>query len=65
MKARLAVMVVLAAALTEGCRRAETPAPTPSPTATVATPLVPNDVSIRPSPDVSKDSRLTIDTSGD
>jgi len=38
MKARLAVMVVLAAALTEGCRRAETPAPTPSPTATVSTP---------------------------
>lgn len=39
MKARFAVMVVLAAALTEGCRRAETPAPTPSPTATVATPI--------------------------
>jgi peptidyl-prolyl cis-trans isomerase A (cyclophilin A) len=38
MKARFAVMVVLAAALTEGCRRAETPAPTPSPTAAVATP---------------------------
>ncbi len=39
MKARFAVMVVLAAALTEGCRRAETPAPTPSPTAIVATPI--------------------------
>ena len=38
MKARFAVMVVLGAALTEGCRRAETPAPSPSPTAAVATP---------------------------
>jgi peptidyl-prolyl cis-trans isomerase A (cyclophilin A) len=33
MKARFAVMVVLGAVLTEGCRRAETPAPSPSPTA--------------------------------
>jgi len=37
MKARFAVMLVLGAVLTEGCRRAETPAPSPSPTA-VATP---------------------------
>jgi peptidyl-prolyl cis-trans isomerase A (cyclophilin A) len=35
MKARLAVMVLLGAVLTEGCRRAETPAPSPSPTIAV------------------------------
>ena len=49
MKARFAVMVVLAAALTEGCRRAETPAPSPSPTVAVATPT-------RPRPPLHPDS---------
>jgi peptidyl-prolyl cis-trans isomerase A (cyclophilin A) len=38
MKARFAVMLVLGVALTQGCRRAETPAPSPSPTVAVASP---------------------------
>ena len=50
MKARFAVMVVLAAALTEGCRRAETPAPSPSPTAAVATPIPAPAATPTPSP---------------
>jgi peptidyl-prolyl cis-trans isomerase A (cyclophilin A) len=39
MKARFAVMLVLGAVLTEGCRRAEAPAPSPSSPAAVATPV--------------------------
>jgi peptidyl-prolyl cis-trans isomerase A (cyclophilin A) len=49
MKARLAVMVVLGAVLAEGCRRAETPAPSPSPTV-VATPSPSPRAETTPSP---------------
>jgi peptidyl-prolyl cis-trans isomerase A (cyclophilin A) len=49
MKSRLAVTVVLGAALTGGCRRAETPAPSPSPT-TAATPAPSPRAETAPSP---------------
>jgi peptidyl-prolyl cis-trans isomerase A (cyclophilin A) len=38
MKARFAILLVLGAALTGGCRRAEAPSPSPSPTTAAATP---------------------------
>ena len=50
MKARLAVMVVLGAVLAEGCRRAETPAPSPTPTTAVATPAASPRAETTPSP---------------
>ena len=50
MKARFAVMLVLGVVLTEGCRRAETPAPSPSPTAAVALPTPSPTATPAPSP---------------
>ncbi len=50
MRSRFAVMVVLGVVLTEGCRRAETPAPSPSPTTAVATPAASPRAETAPSP---------------
>jgi peptidyl-prolyl cis-trans isomerase A (cyclophilin A) len=67
MKARLAVMLVLGAVLTEGCRRAETPAPSPSPspspTAAVALPTPSPTATPAPSPAAPSASAALLDPS--
>ena len=62
MKARFALMVVLGAVLTQGCRRAETPAPSPSPTA-VATPVPTPPAETAPSPAAPSAAAALLDPS--
>ena len=63
MKARFAVMLVLGAVLTEGCRRAETPAPSPSPTLAVAPPTPSPTATPAPSPAAPSASAALLDPS--
>ena len=62
MKARFALTVVLGAVLTQGCRRAETPAPSPSPTA-VATPAPTPPAETAPSPAAPSAAAALLDPS--
>jgi peptidyl-prolyl cis-trans isomerase A (cyclophilin A) len=57
MKARFAVVAVLGAALVGGCRRSETVAPKPSPTAVLATPTPAPSPSPTPSPESAPAAR--------